>query len=158
MDLFNNRIVQWIIFILIIIGILLLFDAIFSISNYFQRASEEKITERDINIKEINSNESVSSIVENSIAILNFIDQLIEYETSALFVSYSEIDSKYDIKKINTDMEQISTKIYDSLKKDIFTNNEIYLNPDYIMQYITDNVTIKLIDKAMTYNNSLLNR
>lgn len=94
--------------------------------------------------------------IEATVRLINLINVLTDNEINNKFTSLSKINSKYELIKLDEDASSIATNIFGAInKEENFVNGNLVLNEDYIMKYITDEVIIKLLDRASQFNNKL---
>nr|DAR65126.1 MAG TPA: Mature oligodendrocyte transmembrane protein [Caudoviricetes sp.] len=91
--------------------------------------------------------------LEATVGLLNFINVLIENEIDNKIISLSKLNSKYEMIKLDEDAKAIATNIFQSINNEqTFVDNNLIMNNEYIMKYITEQSIVKLLDKASQYN------
>jgi hypothetical protein len=63
---------------------------------------------------------------------------------------------KYDVSKLDEDTNKIAKSVYDGLKKDsLFLSGNIIFTDEYLMNWITSETIIRLMENVFTYNQSI---
>lgn len=146
--------------VFILVGILISLSILFLITSLTNKTHAETVFLETQNARQqvqvIPDELDYISKIEASVAFLNFINTLIENEINKTFTSLDKINSRYDLKNLDTDAANIAKKIFDSLNKEItFSTNNLIITDEYIMRHITDEAIIRLLDKSSKYNNKL---
>lgn len=142
--------------LLIIIFILFILNFIMEVSNYFikLRKKEEaltKILERKSNIGPI----SLESRVRGSVSLIDLCDVMIDKEIINSMRTFFVLGKKYELVNLDKDVETIATNVFQALDLQHISIDEISITVEYIIKYITDQTSIKLINTVKEYNNSI---
>lgn len=97
--------------------------------------------------------------ITTTTSLLSLIDSLITTEiiNQEKTVFFSQ-DTKYDYRKLDIDIAEISQNVFNALSKDVFTKNnrEIVITDDYIMTYITKRSIELLLETVTKYNSTII--
>lgn len=89
--------------------------------------------------------------------ILDLIDKLIQIEASNKLKQSAMLNEKYQTINADNDIRSIADSVFDSLKKEnIFNNDDIFLNNEYIMKYIAQQSSIVFLALVKNYNNEIM--
>lgn len=89
--------------------------------------------------------------------ILELIDKLIQIEASDKLKQSAMLNEKYQTINADNDIRSIADAVFDSLKKEnIFNNDDIFLNDEYIMKYIAQQSSIVFLALVKNYNNEIM--
>lgn len=89
--------------------------------------------------------------------ILDLIDKLIQIEASNKLKQSAMLNEKYQTINADNDIRSIADAVFDSLKKEnIFNNDDIFLNDEYIMKYIAQQSSIVFLALVKNYNNEIM--
>lgn len=89
--------------------------------------------------------------------ILDLIDKLIQIEASNKLKQSAMLNEKYQTINADNDIRSIADAVFDSLKKEnIFNNDDIFLNNEYIMKYIAQQSSIVFLALVKNYNNEIM--
>lgn len=89
--------------------------------------------------------------------ILDLIDKLIQIEASNKLKQTAMLNEKYQTINADNDIRSIADAVFDSLKKEnIFNNDDIFLNDEYIMKYIAQQSSIVFLALVKNYNNEIM--
>lgn len=89
--------------------------------------------------------------------ILELIDKLIQIEASNKLKQSAMLNEKYQTINADNDIRSIADAVFDSLKKEnIFNNDDIFLNDEYIMKYIAQQSSIVFLALVKNYNNEIM--
>lgn len=124
-----------------------------SLTRYFNsRADLYKIEKAKVEHEMTTSNISLSERMGGTLEFLNVCNTLIDVEINNIMRTITRLNQKYDMKRLDDDVKAIATKVYKSVKSDVFINKDIVLQPDYIMQHITDETVLRLLKYTQAYN------
>ncbi len=102
----------------------------------------------------IRVNKEISASIEKiefTNRLLQSIDATIQIEVVKKIKLSSMLGQPYRLMDFDNDVSSISTDIFNSFNNDIFVNNRTIYTNNYIMSYITTNVSIVLFDYIQTY-------
>lgn len=91
------------------------------------------------------------SKIEFTNDLIKNIDVTIELHVIKKIKLSSMLGEPYRLMNFDNDVSSISTDIFNSFNNDIFVNNRTIYTNNYIMSYITTNVSIVLFDYIQTY-------
>ena len=118
-----------------------------NIALYFMRKSEL--------IKKENSNVFTTRHIDYTNRIIEVINSIIVNEVVDFLKSLAVLKQKYNFINLDKDISNISTVVYQAFKASAYTSEYNILNEEYIMKYITNRVTLVLIEQATMINNDI---
>lgn len=118
-----------------------------NIALYFMRKSEL--------IKKENSNVFTTRHIDYTNRIIEVINSIIVNEVVDFLKSLAVLKQKYNFINLDKDIGNISTVVYQAFKSNAYTSEYNILNEEYIMKYITNRVTLVLIEQATMINNDI---
>ena len=146
------------IFILVmkILGILLGFFILCQIYNLLKSIAIYVATKTE-SIKLYDKNNMIIRLearVNSTNAVLNLIDTMVKNEVISSLKTYARLGEAYKSLKTVDDIEAISQKIFNAIKKEIFNENDTVLTDEYLMTYINEQTTLVFLieSKALTFN------
>lgn len=80
--------------------------------------------------------------VNSTNAVLNLIDTMVKNEVVSSLKTYARLGESYKTLKTVDDIEAISQKIFNAIKKEIFNENDTVLTDEYLMTYINEQTTL----------------
>lgn len=84
--------------------------------------------------------------------VLGIIDSLIEMEILTELRTISTLKVSYDLKNLDNDVKGIADKVFHAIKVDTYNDTNIVLNSEYLLEYITDQTVIQLLNHVLEYN------
>lgn len=93
--------------------------------------------------------------LDYSIGVINLINNIIDIEITGFLKSYIVLGTTYNVINLDKDVETVSKTVFESIKSETYMNDTILLSDNYIMSYITKNVSYVLIVKSLSINNKL---
>ena len=141
----------------LILGIFLLINITTLIGTIINKTREEarsiELNRVKEELKPVSKELDYLDKLEATVGLLNFINVLIENEIDNKIISLSKLNSKYEMIKLDEDAKAIATNIFQSINNEqTFVDNNLIMNNEYIMKYITEQSIVKLLDKASQYN------
>lgn len=141
----------------LILGIFLLINITTLIGSITNKSREEarsiELNRVKEELKPVSKELDYLDKLEATVGLLNFINILIENEIDNKIISLSKLNSKYEMIKLDEDAKAIATNIFQSINNEqTFVDNNLIMNNEYIMKYITEQSIVKLLDKASQYN------
>lgn len=118
-----------------------------NIALYFMRKSEL--------IKKENSNVFTTRHIDYTNRIIEVINSIIVNEVVDFLKSLAVLKQKYNFINLDKDIGNISTVVYQAFKASVYISEYNILNEEYIMKYITNRVTLVLIEQATMINNDI---
>lgn len=141
MAIFNN-IIYVILMILLVITVICIINLIQSISGYID-------TKKQINIKVANHGQKPFVTLEQKAittrAIVDTVDKLVTMEIEDTLKTYARLNQKYNAVKMAEDIEAISGRVYNAIKKSVYESDDILITDEYLMNYIVTHTTITFI-------------
>lgn len=149
----NLLIIALIVFLAIMLYIAI-FEFFASITKYFDAKTEN---EKNKFAKQSSNNfNNVSTFIESTEASVKFLtlcQTLIDVEISRLISKISRINTKYDTKNIDNDIREISEKVFNGFDKErAILSHQTLLSDEYIINYIVNETTHRLITATQQYN------
>jgi hypothetical protein len=133
-------------------------DMIQNISKYFiaKRKKEDMLVQKETNPEFPDERLLLPEKMEVSVALINTINIMINSEISRLISVLKRMNIKYDVSKLDEDTNKIAKSVYDGLKKDsLFLSGNIIFTDEYLMNWITSETIIRLMENVFTYNQSI---
>lgn len=93
--------------------------------------------------------------IELTNSIFQLIDGMIESEILSTMKDHIALKEKYNTLNLDLDVGKISTIIYESFNKDLFTDPNLLLNKEYMMTYITKKTSYELLVSVLTHNETI---
>jgi hypothetical protein len=152
-----NSIIFYILITLAIIAIIEFIVLLRNLSLYFNEkrntiAFDNNNKADDLKYSSLNLGKRLK--ITNS--LLDFIDELVEEEITLLLVRLARLQSHYEVMNMEKDIKDISTKIFDAIKDTgVIDNKDLIVSTDYFLEYITSNVSSKLIVATTDFNDRL---
>lgn len=144
-----------IIFIVLLIAVFTIFilNFLIEVTNYFTklRKKEEALTNL-LKRKSLTSPISLESRVRGSASLMDLCDVMIEKEIINTMRTFFVLNKKYELVNLDKDVETIATNVFHALDLEHITTDEITITVEYIIKYITDQTSIKLINTVKEYN------
>lgn len=114
--------------------------------NYYRTRMEkyEEFIAKDI---VLNNKEISIECIEKTERIKDLIDSMIELEVYSALRANISLNTKYEILKLDEDVQKISTNVFAGLNKQI-SSSELVFSTDYIMKYIISksfNMTLRTV-------------
>lgn len=83
--------------------------------------------------------------VKSTNAVLSLINTIISNEVASVLKTYARLGENY--KSINTadDIANVSNKVFNAIKKEIFQYNDTVVTEDYLMTYINEQTTLAFL-------------
>lgn len=122
------------------IGVLLgfyLIGMIRSISFFFKEKRRKIKEEKEV------------SRINYSTELLALLAQSINLEVAKLIQSYRSLDMLYKIENLDRDVKDISSRVYESIKLNTYSSNNMIFSTDYVMTYIIENTKALLLKEIM---------
>lgn len=154
-----NTVLEVIGFILFFLLMCTAMDFIHKVSGYFveKRNNEQFQNNKEADLLNKETLEALSKRIEVSNEFLNFIDERIDSEITNILVRKARLNELYQALDLDEDIKTISTKVFKSIKEEIFVDPALILTDDYCMDYISRQTTMKLIASTYTYNDKVNN-
>lgn len=144
-----------IVFIVLLIAIFTVFilNFLIEVTNYFTklRKKEEALTKL-LERKALTSPISLESRVRGSASLMDLCDVMVEKEIINSMRTFFVLNKKYELVNLDKDVETIATNVFHALDLEHITTDEITITVEYIIKYITDQTSIKLINTVKEYN------
>lgn len=153
--------------IFIIIAILLccimiwvLIYALYQIANFFKEKQKLTIQTRNKTEYELLSLRTGTAYnlaykIKTTEELLTFIENSIDIEVGLIIRNLQTLHQKYDVKNMDEDIKNISSRIFQSFHGSVYTSNEIVITEDYLMKYIVEFTTTDLIKSVSELNNMI---
>lgn len=138
---------------MVVIVFLFVISLLISIINYIDQLKEK--TKEETNIIKRRSKMSVYTLdarVNSSISILNLTSDLVDKEVINTLKTVKTLKKRYELTNLDNDITTISKKVFDAINFKDISVEELTISLEYIMAYITDETTIKLINAVSIHN------
>lgn len=93
--------------------------------------------------------------LEYTMALLAAIDLIAEIEVQYYIMQYKNINKRIEIFTIDNTIKDISENIFDGLKVSSYDNEMVILKEDYIMKYIVNILTKKMVEDVTKHNDKI---
>lgn len=105
---------------------------------------DEFIRNKSKSITSKRESDVIENRVANTAAVLDMMSYLIHGEIIKKISLLSLMNASYNFLNIDNDVKEVSEKVFNALKKDIFVSEEILITEDYLMEHISKNTMIEL--------------
>ena len=112
------------------------------------RAIAINLDTRTASIKLSDKNKMINRLevrVHSTTAVLNLLDTIISNEVASVLKTYARLNEPYKTLNTADDIESISNKVFESIKKEIFADNDTVLTDEYLMKYINEQTTLAFL-------------
>lgn len=112
------------------------------------RAIAINLDTRTASIKLSDKNKMINRLevrVHSTTAVLNLLDTIISNEVASVLKTYARLNEPYKTLNTADDIESISSKVFESIKKEIFDDNDTVLTDEYLMKYINEQTTLAFL-------------
>ena len=92
------------------------------------------------------------SRVNITASMLKIIDTLVAIEIDNRLVSMMLLKTPYNMLQLDKDIEVMSRRVFESIKAEMFNDPNLCLNTDYILQFISTQISNKFIQTMLTTN------
>lgn len=92
------------------------------------------------------------SRVNITASMLKLIDTLVAIEIDNRLVVMLLLKTPYNMLQLDKDIELMSHRVFDAIKEDILSDPNLCLNVDYILQFITTQISNKFMQAMITTN------
>ena len=92
------------------------------------------------------------SRVNITASMLKLIDTLVAIEIDNRLVVMILIKNPYNMIQLDKDIEVMSKRVFDAINKELFDDPNLCLNQDYILQFISTQISNKFIQAMLTTN------
>ena len=119
------------------------------------RAIAIHLDTRTESIKLIDKNRMINRLearVASTNAVLSLINTVINNEVVSVLKTYARLGEPYKTMNTADDIEKISTKVFNSIKKEIFSDNDTVLTDEYLMTYINERTTLEFLIESRNIN------
>ena len=90
-------------------------------------------------------------------SVLNFINDLVHNEVIDVMTTYRELNTVYEVSKIDKDIERISTSVYQSLADDLYEDPNLIIKDEAILRYISRVAKLDMINTVSKFNEIIRN-
>ena len=97
----------------------------------------------------------LSERIQVTTDLLNYINFLAKLYVTNRLQTLKAINKEYIIRNIDDDIRTISNDIFQTIPKNVYTNNYLAITTDYLFEFTRDQVTIHLINLTREHNISL---
>ena len=92
------------------------------------------------------------SRVNITASMLKLIDTLVAIEIDNRMIVMMLIKTPYNMLQLDKDIELMAKRVFDAIDKELFDDPDLCLNPDYILQFISTQISNKFIQAMLTTN------
>lgn len=137
--------------IVVIITLIVIFNLITNISEYFSAQ-----TKRIMDVPLVTS-DKLSLDIRNDITVsmMNMIVTMISNEIILVLRSYITLNIRYDLKKLDDDIQNISTNVFNGIRSDVILDDNLIMTSDYMMKYIVSETTTRMIETIKKFNSMI---
>lgn len=94
--------------------------------------------------------------IEYANQLIDLITLLADIEVSSKIQSFQLIDTQYDVRNLDKDIEEICNRIFDGIKESTFGYSDTLFNDGFIIHEIYEIVSMTLMQKMSEHNSSML--
>ena len=141
MTIFNN-VIHVILMLLLVLTVICIIILIQSISEYIDAKKQIEINVAKHGQKPYVTLEQKSV---TTLAIVDTVDRLVTMEIEDTLKTYARLNQKYNAVKMAEDIESISQRVYNAIKKSVYESDDILITDEYLMNYIVTHTTITFI-------------
>lgn len=134
----------WIIGFLIVCLLYHIISCTKSLSKYFDAKKEDLKTPNTITMR-----------VGDTIYLIDLIKYLINTQIETRVSILVLTGNPYNMLNLDKDIRDIGTTVYNSIKPEIYKEKEILVQPEYLLNYISSEVSIQLSTALKTMNLSM---
>lgn len=134
-------------------------NLLITINDYFSVKKSDKLQELQLKYQDKNNPHPTLNAIDRvdfSLEIINLCNVLIDNEVGKLLESYRRLNMRYDAKKLDKDVERITKKVFDGVQHQVIIDPNHVITPEYILQHISDQTMLRVIQFTQEYNNSIL--
>lgn len=106
--------------------------------------------------KHYSSSLSLPECLDATVDLLTLCNTLIDAEISKSLQGSAIINAKYNLQRLDTDLQLISSNVYNALNKEKILDSDLLLMPEYFLQYINNETFLRLITAVQAYNSHTL--
>lgn len=139
----NDNIYLLIIFVVVIFFVL---PMIRNLSDLAKREKRVSVTEKKLNLQDRIS-------LTNDFLV--FIDIVIDDTIANILALFILSNTKYETRNIDKDIEHISNKVFRAIKEKIFSDEDLIINTDYALEYITSKTSTKFVVEVKKLNSTI---
>lgn len=136
---------------LIIFGAIITWLFIIGVINSFSKMAHSKKKYYDALTKNESTQDMVSR-VSSTASFLKLMDTLISLETQSLIDSLQLIKQPYNILQLDKDIKKISEKTFNAIKKELYENDELCIESDFLLEFITTQVSTRFTEMVVSSN------
>lgn len=146
-----------------VLGMGIIFISLARLGNMFDNISEAQISKRKLNeIKAENEkeqmliNKELSSInkPKYTTELLASILSLIDIEVDYFIMTYEKINKPIELIDLDKKIQKIATNIYEGIKVESYSNELCLYTEEYIMKFIVNAISKKIINASIIYNSN----
>lgn len=100
----------------------------------------------------IKDEHSLSTNVAATTDLLQFVVYLIDVEISERVSLLTFMRQRYNMQNIDKDVQVIGEHVFQSIKKEVLVNSELIVGQDYLMKFISVEVTLRLTAQMTEHN------
>lgn len=100
----------------------------------------------------IKDEHSLSANVAATTELLQFITYLIDVEISERVSLLTFMRQRYNMQNIDKDVQNIGEHVFKSIKKEVLLNSELIVDQEYLMKFISVEVTLRLTAQMTEHN------
>lgn len=119
------------------------------------RAVAIHLDTRTASIKLADKNKMINRLearVSSTNAVLTLINTIINNEVVSVLKTYARLGEPYKTMNTADDIEKISNKVFNAIKKEIFADNDTVLTDEYLMTYINERTTLEFLIESRNIN------
>lgn len=136
---------------LITIGVIISWLFIMGAINSISKMTHSKKKYYDALAKN-ESTQGMVSRVSSTASFLKLMDTLISLEIQSLIDSLQLIKQPYNILHLDKDIRRISEKTFNAIKKELYENEELCIESDFLLEFITTQVSTRFTEMVISSN------
>lgn len=149
-------IVGIIVILITILGMGIIFVSLTRLGNMFDAISESQISKRKLYDIQIENEEKILYINKPKYTneLLAGILSLIDIEVDYFIMIHEKINEPVNIIDLDKKINKIANRVYEGIKTDSYSNELCLYTEDYVMRFIVNAVSKKIITESIMYNKS----
>lgn len=102
-----------------------------------------------------NASLSMPDRIDFTNSVLDLISFMVNNEIISYMKTFIALNNQYDISNLDTDVEKISTLVFNGINKNLFKDPNLILTEKYLMEYITKKTISVMLDVVQNHNATL---
>ena len=95
---------------------------------------------------------SLGTKIDVTNELMKLIDDLIMIEFGSLLHRFAIMNQQYPVNRTDNDVKAVATTVFEAIKGEYFTDDDLILTEDYLFRYITERSKTLILASVMEYN------